>query len=86
MSLYMIAVFLTFVLMVQVRDKELIGKVAQRVKGLREAKGLTQEQLYNDLEIHVGRIESMKVNPTVSTINRLCKYFEISLAEFFEDF
>ncbi|MEP1035514.1 helix-turn-helix transcriptional regulator [Ekhidna sp.] len=84
MSLQIMLVFLTFVLMVQVRDKELISKIAQRLKALREEKGLTQEQLYNDLEIHVGRIESMKVNPTVSTINSLCKYFEISLAEFFD--
>ena len=86
MSLLFIGIFLTFVLMVQVRDQEVISKIAKRVKALREAKGLTQEQLYNELEIHVGRIESMKVNPTISTINRLCTYFEISLSDFFQDF
>ena len=68
------------------RDKEIISKVAQKVKSLREAGDLTQEQLYNDLEIHVGRLESMKVNPTNGTIHRLCQYFGISLADFFEDF
>lgn len=72
--------------MVKVRDKELIEKIAQRIKTLREAKGLTQEQLYNETEVHVGRIESLRVNPTVSTINVLAKYFGVSLSDFFKDF
>ena len=69
--------------MAQVRDSQLIKKIALRLKGLRENIGLTQEQLYNDTDIHIARIESSKVNPSVSTISRLCEYFGITLTEFF---
>jgi len=72
--------------MTQIRDEELIRKVALRIKQLREEKGLTQEQVFNDTDIHIGRIESIQVNPTISTIGAICKYFKISLSEFFRDF
>jgi len=72
--------------MPQIRDKELIRKVALRIKQLREAKGLTQEQVFNDTYIHIGRIESLRVNPSISTLGAIAKYFKISLSEFFKDF
>ena len=86
MSLIQPSKIWTLASMAQVRDKILIEKIALRVKLLREEKGLTQEVVYNDTNIHFARIESLQVNPTVSTINAICKYFEISLSEFFEDF
>ncbi|MBL7718318.1 MAG: helix-turn-helix transcriptional regulator [Flavipsychrobacter sp.] len=68
----------------QVRDEQLLKDIALRVKALREGSGFSQEEVYNATEIHVARIETAKVNVTISTLAKLCDFFEISLAEFFK--
>ena len=70
--------------MAQIRNQPLLKKIALRLKELRLAQNVTQEHLYNETEIHIGRIETAKVNISVSTLSRLCKYFGISITEFFE--
>jgi transcriptional regulator with XRE-family HTH domain len=69
----------------QIRDESLLKKIASRVKELRESKGISQEVFFIDTGIHIGRIETMKVNLSVSTLSHLCEYFEISLADFFKE-
>ena len=71
--------------MAQFRDQELLDKIAARLKSLREEKGLSQENVYNELDVHIGRIEVGKVNVSVSTLSKLCQYFDISLTEFFSE-
>lgn len=66
------------------RDIILLQNIATVVKSLREAKNVSQEDVYNDTNIHVGRIESVNANPSVSTMADLCKYFEISLTDFYK--
>jgi transcriptional regulator with XRE-family HTH domain len=66
------------------KDIVLIKKVASVVNGLRLAQGLTQQDVYYDTGIHIGRVESFKTNLSIFTINTLCKYFDISLVEFFK--
>lgn len=39
--------------------------------------------MYIDTNIHIARIETAKVNISVSTLKAICDYFGISLAEFF---
>jgi len=68
----------------QIRDQKLLQKIALAFKELREAKGLTQEDVYNDTNIHIGRIETAKANLSVSSLATLCKYFKISLSDFFQ--
>ena len=70
--------------MAQIRDQELLQHIALRLKKLREKKGLSQEQVFYDTDIHIARIETAKVNVSVSTLSKLCAYFEISLSEFFK--
>ena len=72
---------LSFV-MNQIRDNKLLKKIAVVVKQLREEKGLSQEEVYNDTNIHVGRIETAKTNISVSSLSALCKYFKIKLSDF----
>jgi len=67
----------------QIKNEALLKQIAKRLKALREAKSLSQEELYNDTAINIGRIESAKANISVSTLDALCTYFEISLEEFF---
>ena len=68
--------------MAQIRDTKLLQKIALVVKQLRDEKGVSQEEVYNDVNIHVGRIETAKANLSVSTLSALCKYFKIKLSEF----
>nr|WP_239403258.1 MULTISPECIES: helix-turn-helix transcriptional regulator [unclassified Alistipes] len=39
-----------------------------------------------DTQIHVARIETAKVNISVSTLDAICRYFGISMEEFFRSF
>ena len=66
----------------QIRDNKLLQKIAIVIKQLRDEKNVTQEDVYNDTNIHIGRIETAKANLSVSTLSALCKYFKISLSEF----
>ena len=68
--------------MSQLRDSKLLQKIAIVIKQLRDEKGISQEEVYNDINIHIGRIETAKANLSVSTLAALCKYFNISLSEF----
>jgi transcriptional regulator with XRE-family HTH domain len=70
--------------MAQVRNKELLWKIAERIRGLREERGLSQEKVYNETDVHIARIETAKVNISVSTLSKLCEYFGVSLTEFFK--
>jgi transcriptional regulator with XRE-family HTH domain len=70
--------------MPQIRDNKLLQKIAIVLKELRERHELSQEDVYNDINIHIGRIETAKANLSVSTLSALCKYFKISLSDFFK--
>ena len=70
--------------MAQLRDQELLQRIALKLKQLREKKGLSQEEVYNETDIHIARIETAKVNVSVSTLSKLCDYFDVSLSEFFK--
>lgn len=69
--------------MKQMRNQELLIRIAVRIKQLRESKGVSQEIMYMDTQIHVARIETAKVNISVSTLDAICRYFDITLSEFF---
>ncbi len=47
-------------------------------------KNLNQQDVFEDIGIHIARIEAVKSNITVSTLAKLCKYYKISLVEFFK--
>jgi len=70
--------------MMQIRDTKLLQRIALVIKELREAKAVSQEEVYNEINIHIGRIETAKANVTVSTLSALCKYFKIKLSEFLQ--
>ena len=69
----------------QIKDEILLQKIAARLKSLRVKKGESQEEIYNQTDIHIARIETAKVNISVSTLSKLCSYFKITLSEFFEN-
>jgi transcriptional regulator with XRE-family HTH domain len=70
----------------QIRNEALLTKIGNRIRSLREDAGLTQEEVYNDTGIHIGRIETATTNVSVSTLDALCKYFKTGLDQFFKGF
>jgi transcriptional regulator with XRE-family HTH domain len=70
--------------MPRLRNKQLIDKVILRIKKLREQNGVTVAEFYNDTGIHLARIESLKKDISLSTIGRICDYFDLTLHEFFK--
>lgn len=66
-------------------NEQLLSNLAKRVKELRSIKGVTQEEALNDTGIQFSRIEQGKRDVQLSTLYKLCQYFEISLHEFFDD-
>lgn len=69
----------------QIRDEILLKKIAMRLKELREKAGLSQEELINETNIHIGRLETGKNNLSISTLKKLCVFFNIKLKDFFEN-
>lgn len=69
----------------QRRNEKLIKAIAIRLRELRLERKLTQETIYFDTEIHLARIESGKLNISVSTLSELCDYYGVTLEEFFRN-
>lgn len=84
MSLNIFLCFLSLLLMSQLKNQMLLKKIASRIKWLRDQKDITQEQFYVDTGIHLGRIETGKMNISISTLDTICKYFDMTLEEFFK--
>lgn len=67
-------------------DEEGLKLLAKRLKELRSEKKITQEELAYRTELtlsQIARIETVKINPTVSTIFKIIRALEIPLDEFF---
>lgn len=67
----------------QYQNKVILKDVVTCIKKLRKSKSITLEIFYFDTGIHLARIEQGKTNITVSTLSKICDYFEISLSDFF---
>lgn len=67
----------------QYQDEELLDTLILTIKELRKFRGITLETFYFDTGIHLARIEQGKTNITISTLSKICNYFEISLVDFF---
>lgn len=71
-------------IMKNIKDKELLTSISLALKELRAIEDLTQQNVKDDTGIHIGRIETTRNDPSSSTIFELCKYFKISLSEFYQ--
>ena len=68
-------------------DDEGLRILAIRIKQIRKLKNITQEELAYRSELtlsQIARIETVKINPTVSTLFRIAKALEISMSELFD--
>ncbi|QQL49720.1 helix-turn-helix domain-containing protein [Mucilaginibacter ginkgonis] len=59
-------------------------KVALQIKRLRKQSQVTQDQFYSKTNINIARIESGKIDIRLDTLRKICYFFDVSLAGFFE--
>lgn len=71
--------------MSQFKNHRLNNAIVLKIKKLRALKEVTLEVFYFDTGIHLARIEQGKTNIRVSTLKRICDYFEMTLEEFFKN-
>ncbi|MBS1599521.1 MAG: helix-turn-helix transcriptional regulator [Bacteroidetes bacterium] len=67
-----------------IKDKRLLKKVAFSLKQIREKKGLTQSDVYNEINIHVARIELGERDVKLSTLSSLLAFYKIKISDFFK--
>ena len=68
-------------------DEEGLMLLAQRLKELRLEKGYTQESLAYESELtlsQIARIETVKINPTVSTMFKIARTLNVPVSSLFE--
>ncbi|MGV6862603.1 MAG: helix-turn-helix domain-containing protein [Putridiphycobacter sp.] len=63
------------------KDQEILLKFSKRIKELRLAKGVTQQDAYNDTGIHFGRIEQGKRDVSLTTLVKIAEYFEVEVGD-----
>jgi len=66
-------------------DIQFNRQIAQKLRVLRNGRGLSQMRVTMDTGINVSRAESGNRSLSVYSIAVLCKYYAISLSEFFMD-
>ncbi|MES2432067.1 MAG: helix-turn-helix transcriptional regulator [Bacteroidota bacterium] len=67
-------------------EKELLFTLGQRIKNIRQTKGLTQNVLVVRCHMDkstLSKIENGKVNISYVTLYRICKALEVSMHEIF---
>lgn len=67
-------------------DYTLQIKVGKQIQRLRELKGISQQDLAakcNFEKSNMSRLEAGRVNPTLSTLEKICKALEVNISELF---
>ena len=63
----------------QLKDQALLRSTEDGLKVLRRQRNLTQEDFYNDTGIHISRVETGRVNITLSTLKTILDYYQVPL-------
>lgn len=67
-------------------DHSIQVKVGNKIQKLRESKGLSQQDLAakcNFEKSNMSRLEAGRVNPTLSTLEKVAKALDVTLVELF---
>jgi len=66
------------------RNQLLLNKIATVLATIRTDMNLSQEAVYNDTGIHIGRIETGSTNISLSTLDEMLSYYDVSFLDFFK--
>ena len=68
-------------------EKVFLMKICKRIKELRVAKGISQQELAAEIEYeksNMSRLESGRVNPKIATLYKVAKALGISVSDIVE--
>ncbi len=74
--------------MARKRNDDLAYAIGQRVKGLRKAAGLTQEQLAEAIDLQpsaISRFENGSIGLSITTLQQVARVLRVPLARIFEE-
>lgn len=66
------------------KRQSILGKLAKRIRQLRKINKISQEKLAEKADLHptfIGTIERGEKNPTIISLGKIAKAFNISLSE-----
>lgn len=66
------------------KKKNIVQKIAQKIRGLRKIKKMSQVQLAEKARLHqtfIGKMERAEINPTIISLEKVAKALNISLSE-----
>lgn len=64
-------------------DGELLRLVVERIKELRNERGYSQEYVIERTKLNLSQYEAKIHTPSLDSLSRLCKFYNITLDEFF---
>ncbi len=64
-------------------DDELLRLVVERMKELRYERGYSQEYVIERTKLNLSQYEAKIHVPSLDSLSRLCKFYNITLDEFF---
>lgn len=64
-------------------DPALVEMIAHRIQQLREEYDHTQEFLIDKVGLGINRYAMLERVPTLMSLHKICKFYDITLAEFF---
>ena len=70
----------------QRRNEKALRRIAERLRDLRNQKGISQDTVLIDTDVNVKRIEVGSINISLTTLIILCNYYGVTLEEFFKNF
>lgn len=70
-------------MMKQERNPAFLQAVGRRLRQLREQHGLSQEKVQFKTGIYLAYVENGLRNPTITTLIDICRYYGVTLEEFF---
>jgi len=65
-------------------DGKYFEALVKEVVAVRKDKKITQQQVFDDIAIHVARIEQGKRNMAIKTLISLCTYYNIKPSDLFK--
>lgn len=66
-------------------DTDAVRRIAAKFTALREERGVFQKVVARATGLNIGLLETGRRNFTLTTLDRLCRYYGITLTEFFRE-
>lgn len=66
------------------KEMSILVKVGRRIRELRKIKNMSQEALAEKADLHpslIGKMERGEINPTIVSLDKIARAFDISVAE-----